>query len=630
MNKSNARKRFARHIPVVAALLACIPASLAAQGPPDTPQRLRIGLDAPAAALLPINLRPNTATTVQVRLQNPTPDDFRNFTVKLVQCAGDQVRIIAQGEIAKLLPREEVRLAFLPPVARAAKPIGKDGGPPVVKAGPELVELAGPPFHLQVWVEPKLKGDFPPIKQDVEIAIREPRDYVAARASYDAGAGRVAVRLSLDGRERLIGPPVCPVEMVLGPELIPTKKGAFKQILTAPAGVAELNAAGVAFMRPAVRAGYVSLTVDGYPRAFVYPLSLRGPGELSAADFRKRIGVRVAVPAYNRPAAKFPVRLELDGPLQGDYRVEVALDRTGARELFNQVVKLPSLRQQKVRIGIAPTGDLRCQTEVRDWQLEFDTTGVYGRMWLRVAVLHRGRLASDYEPIELAIPTYAGPALAPLEVDAESRRAFVRVIQDDSRPEGIVFVDVPAEWPANKPLPVKIKVAERGIDQAPIATAVLLRGKVPPDGKLNPDALLGPVPFDVKAGAFRTTLPPQNKVGPLELSVLLTTHAGVSASETVVVALKEPAKAIARITGTVTYGPNPIPNAAVALIDEKGMAKANTKSSPTGTFAFEKVPPGNYVISAAQSFPALVGQAKVTVPEGVELVDKVAIRLLSK
>ena len=182
-------------------------------------------------------------------------------------------------------------------------------------------------------------------------------------------------------------------------------------------------------------------------------------------------------------------------------------------------------------------------------------------------------------------------------------------------------------------MPLKIRAAERGADQAPIATALLLRGKVPADGKINPEAILGVAAYDAKAGHWRATLGPQEQAGPLQLTVQMTTRTGVTASETRAVLLKEPtppSKVLARITGTVTYGPNPVPNAAVVLADDKGIVKGNAKSGTSGEYAFEKVPPGNYVVVATQSFPALVGEAKVQVPEGRDLVENVAIKMLSK
>ena len=49
-----------------------------------------------------------------------------------------------------------------------------------------------------------------------------------------------------------------------------------------------------------------------------------------------------------------------------------------------------------------------------------------------------------------------------------------------------------------------------------------------------------------------------------------------------------------------------------------------------GEFAFEKVAPGSYLVSGEVTTPALVGVAKVEVPEGKELVDNVMVKLLAK
>ena len=113
----------------------------------------------------------------------------------------------------------------------------------------------------------------------------------------------------------------------------------------------------------------------------------------------------------------------------------------------------------------------------------------------------------------------------------------------------------------------------------------------------------------------------------------MTTHTGMAAVKTATISYRDPTaggKGIAKITGKVGYGPNPVPNAAVALLDEKGAVKGSAKTDAKGEYAFDKVPPGNYVVSAAQSFPALVGRTPVEVPEGKELIDNVAVRLLSK
>jgi hypothetical protein len=638
----HARKQFRHgwpHLAVLgaAAIWLALPLSVPAQ---DTPQQLRVRVEESSEPLPSLNLRPNTITIASLYLQNPTPDDFRNFTVKLVQILGDEVKVIAQAEVPKLLPREEVRVVFAPR-PKEVVPKGKEPEPPKPKEPKEAkepkegidgFELAGPPFRMQLWIEPKLKGDFPPIKRELDLLIREPRDYLAARARYDALASKLSLLVNLDTNEKLVGPAQCPLELTLGPELVLTKKGAFKQVVSGAKTPVELHAENLKFAGPGLREGLVYLNVDGYDRAFVYPVRLAGSGDLSALDFGKKVGVRIRIPAFTRPSAKLPVRLELDGTMDGDYRVEVSIDRAGTREAFGQTVKLPGLRHQKARIGVAPTGDLICQTEVRDWEIEFDTTGVYGPVWLRVMVFKRPRDGTRYEGVELTVPAFAGLGYAPMEIDVSAKRAYARLVQDDSRPE-IDFVALPREWSIIKPLLVKMAVVKRGAHQAPVESVTLLRGKVPLDGKINPEAVLGLAEFDAKTTLWLFTLPPREKPEPLEFSAVATTAVGMAAARTATVLFKDytaGGKGIARIVGKVSHGTNPVPNAAVTLADEKGAVKGSAKTDDKGAFAFVKVPPGNYVISAMQTFPALVGQAKVQVPEGVEMLDPVPLRLLAK
>ena len=52
---------------------------------------------------------------------------------------------------------------------------------------------------MQLWIEPKLKGDFTPIKRDLDLLIREPRDYITTQAHFDAPTRKLSFKLSLDG-----------------------------------------------------------------------------------------------------------------------------------------------------------------------------------------------------------------------------------------------------------------------------------------------------------------------------------------------------------------------------------------------------------------------------------------------
>src|SRR5262249_40292552 len=96
---------------------------------------------------------------------------------------------------------------------------------------------------------------------------------------------------------------------------------------------------------------------------------------------------------------------------------------------------------------------------------------------------------------------------------------------------------------------------------------------------------------------------PQDRTGPLEISVCFVNALGRSAFATTEVELleKDPAlTAPARITGRVVRGSNPQPDLKVLLTDDKGAEKGKATTKDDGTFAFEGLPAGKYRLSATR------------------------------
>ena len=82
--------------------------------------------------------------------------------------------------------------------------------------------------------------------------------------------------------------------------------------------------------------------------------------------------------------------------------------------------------------------------------------------------------------------------------------------------------------------------------------------------------------------------------------------------------------------GQVLHGDVVRPKLAVTLSDEKGKAKDTQKTNDKGEFVFAKVPPGTYFVSAAVTFPALVGRTKVVIKEGDDKDADGTVKLLAK
>ena len=66
----------------------------------------------------------------------------------------------------------------------------------------------------------------------------------------------------------------------------------------------------------------------------------------------------------------------------------------------------------------------------------------------------------------------------------------------------------------------------------------------------------------------------------------------------------------------------------MTLGDEKGKLKGATKTDATGNFKFEKIEPGAYTVNAVRSASMTRGQAVISVPPGVVLVENVSIKLI--
>jgi hypothetical protein len=315
----------------------------------------------------------------------------------------------------------------------------------------------------------------------------------------------------------------------------------------------------------------------------------------------------------------------MDGPLSADYSVEVGLDRAGTKEQFDPI-KFTGLRQQKVALSFAESGNLVCQTKVTDWEVEYNTKGVYGDLWFRISVYKKDELKT------LLIPEETRPYMAAQEAGAESKRLFARMTQDESPPQNIEFVNLPKTWLTNKPLPVLVRVSLPKAHQAPLEQKVIFfQGKEPPDGKPIPkEALLGVGDFDPEKGMCAITLPGPEKDGALVLSVRFITKAGIPGVQTGTINVLDAKFALCTIKGTVAHGKDGQPGLAVILSDGEGKPKQKVKTGKKGEFVFEKVPPGSYFISSAMNFPALKGFTQVDVPEGKELIENVAVRLMAK
>lgn len=597
-------------------------------------------LGKPPLELERLVLRPNTTQAVYFYLTNPDEEPRRNVNFKLVRVAPDgQPFVLQQTTVPVIGGQKTVRVTFGKGAETPKVEPGKEGKDAKPLPPPVLPKLEGPPFRMQVWLESDKSPE--PTKISVPVLLMEPREYVSVGTgmTYDIKNSRLSVRVR--SSKDFTGPP-CPVQLVLQPDLLPglvqTKKGGvFKQLLTEPDQEIELIAIDLRFQDAPPKNGRISLTVDGYERAFVFKTTF-AQGILPTLGEEKR--VRIYAPHYSQPGPKFPVRLEVDGPPSTPARVELGIDRVGTGQTFDGKL-FRGLRRQSVAAGTSPEGDLLFQTEVEDWRFEIDTTDVFGKRLLQAMIFDGYEGKRDTVPIAdeqnqreetilLFLPG-AQDLFAPLSF---SRNAvFAEVILDATVPEDLRFVKLPTALQQGQAhlLRVKASVKPRSPDQAPISKVKFYLGKATPDGKVPDDAVDGKATDATGEFWDAELLVPSDRRDRFEVSVMATTRTGVAAETTARILLTVPggttAKKVARITGTVREGDRLIPGLAVTLSDDKGKPKMTVKTNDKGEYVFENVPPGTYGVAAIRTASRTSASRTVTVLETSETISKIDLRL---
>ena len=569
-----------------------------------------------------VDLRPNTPTELGFELKNNAGEILGDVTLKIVQVVNGADVVIAQAKVPKLALAEDKTNWLLVHLFEK------------IKGAPEKLVLAGSsPFRVQLHIEAK---NLPLTKRELKLVLREPRDYVAPTVKVRYSATESVLQADVEPKDErtFFGSHLLPVQLVLGPDLRPTKKGNFKQTLTGAEQKLTLIAEDIAFARVPAE-GDVYLDVDGYERAFTYQVKENASGSIEprpAGEFR----VRINVPRFARPNAKFEVPLEIDGPISGDYQVHLALDRTGDTKVIpaTDFRALDGLRQQKLTLSVDAMGKLSCQAEVRDWRSAFDTSAILGRpAWFRVSVVKKG------ERMKLTPVPESRLLVARTESDErvkEIKSVFAVVIFDESAPEGLKLeLSKDKEWAAGVPLEVRASIRERLPTQAPIAKVVFFKGRAPKDDKemiKEEDIIAIDEPIDPKQKEWKFILPAQTKAEPLVLSVQFTTVTGVKATitETLTITPAVVAKKVFTVKGKVVRGMLGQPGLEVTLLDVKRNEKAKVKADDKGVFEFDNVEPGAYIVTSRVSAQDYYGETPIDVPSKDKKELRVTVSLQRK
>lgn len=562
-----------------------------------------------------IALRPNTPLPqpVYLWLQNSGKVLKKNVKVTLVRLSHDgTAQELSQGELKRVdvNGKELVKFALPAPPAKAEAPPKE----------PLLGAAAGdPPFRYELWIDDEnMKRE----TWRLNVNILQPHEYVAVKSpKFEEESSRLSVLVEAKpGYD-----PASSVRLVLSPEFIPglirPKLGLFKDSLTADKRKVTLFGQTLRFKGSIPKHGRAHITVDGYERAFALDGAFDEDGDLQAPKLTR---LRLKMPRYfsnftdekvnakgqAKPLPKLVIDIEADGNTDDGTWIEVLFDRAGDGTSPSRY-RLPGLRQQQLFYSVGKDGLPYFQSVVHDWKLELDANEVFGKKMVSARVLDTRNkvdvareLADDDGVALLFEEDFDKNPHAQVEYDAGRKaiEAFVTIIGDDRKPEGVAFVSLPGDIAPGSKVRLKASADKRdGVEFAPITKVQFFMGDPTkaPAHKAMRDKVTGlwyadfVVPADAKdkvevAVQFITA----TGLTDIKAEAIPVKVAGVAEKEK-----KEKENSI--ITGVVRWDERPQPGRVVTLRDKNGKVVAETKTDKKGGFRFDNVAPGTYRVSSA-------------------------------
>jgi hypothetical protein len=428
-----------------------------------------------------------------------------------------------------------------------------------------------------------------------------PRRYVRPRVGYNAATERIEINVTPIDRSTV---PTEGIDVRCEfPE--PLARGTVAKLqgtITAP----DYNA-GLFIEAPLSesRVQRVYLTVDGYPRAFVYdvPCTRASTDLPEAGDLLEAVILSPTDAAMLKaPLDQVSMRMEVNAPpgsFESDQDVlEVGVDRNRDRDFSGEtILRLTTDRQADISlVNFGQNGVVTVKTDVHDFELGAPSGGLQNVRVNLAARMQVGPRVVWSVPVEIGLDS-AGPQITRVELRpgrtvAAGTDLEVEVWSVDGEMSGTAIV-------------------EAAFDVA--ATGMFSEAAPPVKGeKKTPPSWTAKVP----------TKPLQP--GPAVLLVRATDAVGnVGPITRVPIDVVNPAELAAqaalggRVIGTIRYGGQPLAAAEVTVRDAKQKEVGRAKADDKGIFAVEGIPPGNYVLTArglARNRPRTAEQTVVVPP----------------
>lgn len=415
----------------------------------------------------------------------------------------------------------------------------------------------------------------------IEFSPRPPRDYLKPRVDYDAGRGRISIEVKAASPQDL--PPLSsenPIRVVWDTEGALPANATVKDA----AELADADAMGRLYADVEAdpdRRVRVRLSVDGYPRAFVYEVQC----DRDRQDIPRERSLREV--AMTGPDPNHAYRIPLQEPMVVSFRVdapedaflrpgdvvEVGIDEDGDRELRREPSRrFFNDRQAEIRLRrLAPQGTVEIRASVGDFRVTLSPTLKNAEVALLARLVLGRRLAA---------------------------RDALPVVLDGGKP--VFRISAPGRPVAQgTPLGVTAEVEQEvsGVQRMEFGLHVERAGNLQPIGQ----------PKVLEEAAVRTlwttSLPTQEiEPGRYVLLARATDRAGNSSIQQRLVtigppAAPAPAKTTSAIEGRVLLANNGQPLAGIRISLQGTRYSAVTDRN--GRFTFRDVPHGKYTLEAA-------------------------------
>jgi hypothetical protein len=532
----------------------------------------------PEPALGDIKLRPNRYRQPYfVYLKNLTP---RARKVNLEILLGET--LVSGGKLLVALNPEETQRVTL---GKAPCPIQG------------LPEVEGPLVLRATDVDTTALLD----QKRLRLEIANPHDYVQVTdVQFDPSSlpGKNKLTVKLHANRAMPGPSIS-AELFLPGTRIPGFPGAdggtLRRDLAANGNAppVTLFAENVHRAEGSGEEGPVYLNVDGLERAFIFQTQFARQGALLTPRPDNRPAVRWDVAPYvlAGPKVSFPVEVDNAPPRAS---LEVSLGR-GTDSDFEADLTTGFSQAKQRHIGFwldGKDGAMIFEAGVRDWAVVWDTSRILGPRVLRARLL-------DAQGKEIA-------------------KAIQKVTIDGNPPTLARILGMPAKIKRGSP----IKLHAEGSDpESGIAQVVFFVGQ-PKDDKIPANLpTIAAAPLDREKTTWTASIQlPEDKKGPTLVSVQFTNGVGLVRYATATVELTDSDPVgLGSIRGKVFEGPRLQPGLEVILRDNNGKEKTRTRTQANGTFLFEDLAPGSYVIFCVKpdslrraTVPVLVEPNKTT------------------